>query len=392
MSFTDPIQLTQDLIRCPSVTPKEAGALLLLEQFLSNAGFSCKRIDRGKVSNLYARWGQKAHDRSFGFNGHTDVVPVGDFAAWKHDPFEAIMKDGMLFGRGATDMKSAIAAFASAAVDYVSNSPPDGAIILVITGDEEGEAIDGTQAILDFMEQTGEQMTVCLVGEPTCPNYLGEAIKIGRRGSLSVRFSVIGVQGHTAYPHLAINPIPALIRLLACVTNQDLDEGSDYFDQSTIAITTVDTGNTTTNMIPSAAHAALNIRFNDRHSSDDLTKWIQSISNDTAQDFGVEIKTSITCSGESFLTPPCSFSDLIVSAIQEKLGVTPELSTSGGTSDARFIKDYCPVVEFGLVGKTMHQVNECVPVEQINQLKSVYSHTLKKFFGDISEPISHSKN
>lgn len=376
----DAAELTARLIRCPSVTPVEGGALVLLQDLLESAGFDCTRVDRGKVSNLYARWGAKGAARTFGFNGHTDVVPVGDEAAWTVDPFGAEIKDGILWGRGATDMKSGVAAFAAAAVDFVTQTPPDGAVVLAITGDEEAEAVDGTTALLDWMNEQGEAMSVCLVGEPTCPNEMGEMMKIGRRGSMTAFFTVKGVQGHSAYPHRANNPIPALARLVDRMSSHELDRGTDHFDPSTLAVVTFDTGNPATNVIPAQCKAAVNIRFNDAHSSASLTDWLRAEADKIATEFGVTVDMTIKVTGESFLTPPGTLSDLVSAAVQAETGVTPVLSTSGGTSDARFVQHHCPVVEFGLVGKTMHQVDENVPIDQIHQLKSIYSRILRDYF------------
>lgn len=380
MSQTDAAQLTADLIRCPSVTPAEGGALVLLENLLSEAGFDCVRVDRGEVSNLFARWGAKGHAKTFGFNGHTDVVPIGDAAAWTADPFGAEIRDGIMFGRGTTDMKSGVAAFAAAAVDFVSNTPPDGAILLTITGDEEGDAIDGTTALLEYLDTEGEKMSVCLVGEPTCPNEMGEMMKIGRRGSLTAYFTFTGKQGHSAYPHRANNPLPAMARLMDRMSSHTLDEGTDHFDASTLAVVTMDTGNPATNVIPAECKATLNIRFNDAHSGASLTDWMQTLADEIAADTGVGIDMKVKISGESFITPPGPLSDLVASAVQAETGRTPELSTSGGTSDARFVQHHCPVVEFGLVGKTMHQVDENVPVAQIHQLKDIYTRILTDYF------------
>ncbi len=378
--MSDPAQLTADLVRCPSVTPEEGGALVLLEEFLSEAGFDCTRVDRGGVSNLFARWGKKGHDRSFGFNGHTDVVPVGDEAAWTVQPFGGEIKDGILYGRGATDMKSGVAAFAAAAADFVRETPPDGAVILAITGDEEGDALDGTTALLDHMSQSGERMSACLVGEPTCPNHMGEAIKIGRRGAMSAWFTVTGIQGHSAYPHRAKNPLSAMARLMDRLASHELDRGTDHFDASTLAVVTIDTGNNATNVIPAQCGGTVNIRFNDLHSGASLSDWLQAEADKVAEEFGVKIDVRIKISGECFLTPPGPLSDLVARAVAEETGVTPELSTTGGTSDARFVKDHCPVVEFGLVGRTMHQVDECVEVAQIHQLKAIYRRILTDYF------------
>jgi len=380
MPATDPARLTADLIRCPSVTPEEGGALVLLEERLSAAGFTCTRADRGGVCNLFARWGDKGHARTFGFNGHTDVVPVGDEAAWTVPPFGAVEKDGVLYGRGATDMKSGVAAFAAAAIDFVSNTPPDGAVILTITGDEEGDALDGTVALLDYMAQAGEKMSVCLVGEPTCPETMGEMIKIGRRGSMTAWFTVVGKQGHSAYPHRAKNPLPAMARLMDRLASHELDRGTDHFDPSTLAVVTIDAGNPATNVIPAHCSGTVNIRFNDTHTGIGLSDWLRAEADKVAEEFGVAVEMKVKISGESFLTPPGPLSDLVSAAVEAETGTRPELSTTGGTSDARFVKDHCPVVEFGLVGQTMHQVDERVPVAQIHQLKAIYTRILRDYF------------
>ena len=377
MHPVDPVALTADLIRCNSVTPAEGGALQLLDRLLTEAGFTCTR---GGIANLYARWGARGANRSFGFNGHSDVVPVGDAGAWTHDPFGGQIIDGVLWGRGATDMKSGVAAFAAAAVDFVQTTPPDGAVILAITGDEEGDAEHGTVALLDWMAQQGETMSHCLVGEPTCPNVMGEMMKIGRRGSMTCWFTAEGVQGHSAYPHRAKNPMSALVTLLARLEAEPLDQGTDHFDASTLAITTIDCGNPATNVIPAKGRATVNIRFNDAHSGASLTEWLQAHAQAVQAETGVTISTRIQISGESFVTPPGAFSALIARAVQAETGRSPELSTSGGTSDARFVKNHCPVVEFGLVGKTMHQVDERIEVEQIHQLKAIYTRILQDYF------------
>lgn len=376
----DPAALTARLVQCPSVTPNEGGALVLLEELLSEAGFECTRVDRGLVSNLFARWGDKGHARSFGFNGHTDVVPVGDDAAWTVPPFGAIEKDGYLWGRGSTDMKSGVAAFVAAAIDLVKTAPPEGAIIITITGDEEGPAIDGTVALLDYLDDANEKMSVCLVGEPTCPNFMGEMMKIGRRGSMNAHFSFTGVQGHSAYPHQTKNPVAAMARLMDNLGSFQLDEGTAEFDPSTIAVVTMDTGNTATNVIPAKCSSALNIRFNDGHSGASLTKWMDAEREKIAKQTGVEIDMNVKISGESFLTPAGPLSDLIGNAVFSEIGVRPSLSTSGGTSDARFVKSHCPVVEFGLEGKTMHQVDEKVEIKLIHQLKGIYGRILADYF------------
>lgn len=376
----DPVELTARLIRCPSVTPEEGGALLLLEELLTSAGFECHRIDRGGISNLFARWGKFGADRSFGFNGHTDVVPIGDISAWTHDPFGAEIVDGWMYGRGATDMKSGVAAFAAAAIDFVRATPPDGAVILIITGDEEDVAEDGTRAILDWMAAKGERMTHCLVGEPTCPEEMGEMMKVGRRGSLTCWFTATGVQGHSAYPHRAKNPMSALVKLLSRLEEKPLDAGSDHFDASTLAITTIDCGNSAVNVIPAKGHATVNIRFNDLHTGEGVSGWLRDHMAAIEAETGIAIESRIQIAGESFLTSPGEFSSLIASAVEAETGRNPKPSTSGGTSDARFVKNHCPVVEFGLVGKSMHQVDERVQVAHIRQLKAIYSRILRNYF------------
>ena len=376
----DPIDLTRQLIRCASVTPEEGGAIQLLERLLTEAGFSCHRADRGGIANLVARWGEKGAERTFGFNGHIDVVPPGDVTDWSVDPFSGEVKDGWMFGRGATDMKSGVAAFVAAAVGLVQDAPPEGAILITITGDEEGDAVDGTTAILDWMRDNGEAMSVCLVGEPTCPDTMGEMMKIGRRGSMTAYFTATGVQGHSAYPHRARNPLPAMARLMDRLANHRLDEGTDHFDASTLAVTTIDTGNPANNVIPAACQATVNIRFNDAHSSASLTDWLREEAERVTSETGIEIDMRTQVSGESFLTPPGAFSDLVADAVEAATGLRPAFSTSGGTSDARFIKDHCPVVEFGLVGRTMHQVDERVEVAQIPVLTAIYRRVLEGYF------------
>ena len=375
--MVDPAQLTADLIRCASVTPVEGGALVLLEERLSSHGFTCTRVDRGEVSNLFARWGT---GKTFGFNGHTDVVPVGDLAAWTVDPFGAEIRDGFMYGRGATDMKSGVAAFAAAAMDFVSETPPGGSIVLAITGDEEGPAKNGTVALLDWMQAHGETMDVCLVGEPTCPDDMGQMMKIGRRGSMNAFFTITGQQGHSAYPHRANNPVPAMARLVDQLSCAELDQGTEHFDASSLAVVTIDTGNPATNVIPAQTRATVNLRFNDAHSGASLTTWLQGQADEISAEFGVGVVLDVSISGESFITPPGALSELVARAVQVETNRTPEMSTSGGTSDARFMQHHCPVVEFGLVGKTMHQVDERVEIAQIHQLKSIYTRILSDYF------------
>ncbi|KAA2313448.1 succinyl-diaminopimelate desuccinylase [Pseudooceanicola sediminis] len=376
----DPVALTARLIQCPSVTPQDGGALALLSDVLAGAGFDCTMIERGGITNLYARWGEKGHVRTFGFNGHTDVVPVGDADAWTHPPFCGEVHGDDLWGRGAQDMKSGVAAFAAAAVDFVRDTPPDGAVVLAITGDEEGDATDGTIALLDWMRDNGEGLSHCIVGEPTSPDTMGQMMKIGRRGSMTAWFTATGVQGHSAYPHRAKNPLPAMARLVDRLASATLDAGTDHFDASTLAVVQFDTGNGATNVIPAQCRAAVNIRFNDSHTGGDLSQWLRREAQDVSRMFDIVIETKVKISGESFLTPPGELSELVGKAVAAETGVTPDLSTTGGTSDARFVKDLCPVVEFGLVGDRMHQVDERVPVEQITQLKAIYGRILRDYF------------
>ena len=378
--MTDAADLTARLIRCPSVTPEEGGALVLLETLLSQAGFDCTRVDRNGTPNLFARWGQKGAARSFGFNGHTDVVPPGDPASWTNPPFSGAEIDGVIWGRGATDMKSGVAAFVAAAIDFVQETPPDGAVILTITGDEEGTSRDGTIALLDWMRETGETMDVCIVGEPSNPEIMGEMIKIGRRGSLTATITATGKQGHAAYPHRANNPLHALVGLLAGLTAAPLDQGTEHFDPSGLQITTIDCGNPASNVIPEKATAVVNIRFSDAHSGDSLTAMLRERAAALEAETGVRFGVEVFVSGESFLTQPGPFVDLVRDVVANTTGVTPVLSTSGGTSDARFVKDMCPVLEFGLVGAFMHQVDERVPAAQVRQLKDIYQAILQRYF------------
>lgn len=380
MAPTDPVELTAKLVRCASVTPADDGALDILHEMLTEAGFDCAWADRGGIRNLFARWGRKGNTRSFGFNGHTDVVPIGNEADWSHPPFGAEIVDGIMYGRGTTDMKSGVAAFAAAAVDFVRDTPPDGSIVIAITGDEEGNAQDGTTALLDYMAEHGERMDVCVVGEPTCPEKMGDMIKIGRRGSMNARFRVIGTQGHSAYPHRANNPLPAMMRLMDRLASHKLDEGTEHFDASTLAVVTVDTGNPATNVIPAECRAGINIRFNDTHSGASLTAWLEEEVARVREEFGVRVEMVVSISGESFITPPGALSEMVSKAVAAETGVTPVLSTSGGTSDARFVQHHCPVVEFGLVGQSMHQVDEHVAVAHIQQLKAIYSRILRDYF------------
>lgn len=382
----EPVALAQALIRRPSVTPADAGALDVLREALDSLGFECHVMTFSEpgaddVTNLYARLGTGAPN--FCFAGHTDVVPTGDTANWDRDPFAGDVIDGSLFGRGAADMKSAIAAFVGAAARFrAGHGEPKGSISLLITGDEEGPAINGTRKVLDWLAERNETIDACVVGEPTNPAELGDMIKIGRRGSLVGTLTVHGIQGHTAYPHLADNPVHRLLDMLRALTADPLDAGSDHFQPSTLQISTIDVGNPATNVIPASATARFNIRFNDHHTSDSLTKWLHEKFSSALGEGSARYELDIHVSGESFLTPPGPLSELLIAAVEQVTGRTPELSTTGGTSDARFIKDYCPVAEFGLVGQTMHQANENVACADIDTLCEIYRVVLEKYFAN----------
>ena len=384
----DPIALAQALIRCPSVTPKDGGALDVLGSALESLGFAVHRLpfsdaDTPDVDNLYARLGDGG--ANFCFAGHTDVVPVGDADAWAGDPFAGAVIDEHLYGRGAADMKSAIAAFTAATHRLVArHGAPDswaqpGSISLLITGDEEGPAVNGTRKVLGWLADRGETLDACLVGEPTNPDAMGDMIKIGRRGSLTGHLTVRGVQGHTAYPHLADNPVHHMVRLLAALTAEPLDEGTAHFQPSTLQISTVDVGNPATNVIPGEARATFNIRFCDLHSSDSLSAQLRETLD--AASNGADYMLDFRVTGEAFLTPPGPLSEAISGAVMAVTGRQPELSTTGGTSDARFIKDHCPVAEFGLVGQTMHKVDENVSCADIETLTEIYLKVLESYFG-----------
>ncbi len=371
------VDLAARLIRCESVTPAEGGALSLLAKELGSLGFECTRLPFGegsaRVENLFARRGHGAPH--FAFAGHTDVVPVGDASAWRHAPFSGALEDGKLFGRGAADMKGGIAAFVGAVRQFVE-CHPDGSISLIITGDEEGDADYGTVKMVEWMRAHDHLPDVCVVGEPTNPDRLGDVIKNGRRGSLSCQLTVDGVQGHVAYPHLADNPIVRLLAMLAPVNGVTLDGGNDYFDASTAHITSIDTGNAAGNVIPATVSARFNIRFNTEHKADDLIGWLEEHFNRIGGNWQADWRVS----AEPFVTPAGPLTDLMQAAITEVTGKNAELSTSGGTSDARFITHLCPVAEFGLVGQTMHKVDEHVSIDDIDQLTAIYLAMLTRFF------------
>ncbi|MEO1774202.1 MAG: succinyl-diaminopimelate desuccinylase [Pseudomonadota bacterium] len=382
--MTDPVALTADLVRCPSVTPAEGGAITHLEAVLSAAGFACHRISRGGIENLYARYGQGRP--VFGFNGHTDVVPVGDPADWSANPFGAVVREGVMIGRGSVDMKSGVAAFAAAAIEVAATLDPDqGSIVLMITGDEEGVAEDGTTAILDWMDDEDERVDFCLVGEPTSLEVLGDQVKIGRRGSMTGLLTVTGTQGHTAYPQRAENPLPALARICARLAATPLDEGSAHFEPSTLQLTTIDVGNPASNVIPRLGRARCNIRFNDLHTPDGIEAWADRIVAEEIAGTGLEAQFEWGVSGVAFLTEPHGPVESVIGAIEAATGARPALSTGGGTSDARFIKDHCPVVEFGLVGRGMHAVDEQVPIRDVHALAGIYAEILRRYFGRAAE-------
>jgi succinyl-diaminopimelate desuccinylase len=379
----DAVALAQDLIRCPSVTPADGGALDVLEAALKGLGFACHRLrfeEAGTpaIDNLYARLGQAAPH--FCFAGHTDVVPVGD--GWRHEPFQAEITDGVLYGRGAADMKSAIAAFV-AAVARVARPPTsqiNGSISLLITGDEEGPAINGTPKLLAWLKARGETIDHCVVGEPTSVARAGDSVKIGRRGSVNFRLVVRGVQGHVGYPQKAKNPIPVLASLVSQLAGHKLDKGTEHFEPSTLAFTSLDVGNDATNVIPAEARAAFNVRFNDKHTPESLAGWVKDLADRMAQESGCTIEVSHGVSGVAFLTQPGKFTQLVSDTVASVTGTAPVFSTSGGTSDARFIKDVCPVVELGLAGATMHKADECVPVAEIAALTDIYAALLTAYF------------
>jgi len=384
MDTPDPVALAQDLIRCHSVTPADGGALGVLENVLKPLGFVCHRLrfeapGTAPIDNLYARLGTTAPH--FCFAGHTDVVPPGDAQLWRSDPFAAEIRDGVLYGRGAADMKSAIAAFVAAAARYLGeHGNPDGSISLLITGDEEGPSINGTKAMLGWLAEKGERLDHCIVGEPTSAARSGDTIKIGRRGTMQIRLAVRGVQGHTAYPQNALNPIPILAELVAKLASEPIDSGTPHFEPTTLVFTTFDVGNPASNVSPAEARASCNIRFNDLHTPASLQKRVENAVNEISQRHGGEIAFETTTGGVAFLTQPGPFVSLVSDAIARVTNMTPELSTGGGTSDARFIKDHCPVAEVGLPGGTMHKVDECAPVEEINRLTDIYASVLESYF------------
>lgn len=388
--MTDALSIARDLIRCPSVTPADAGALGVLEKALNEAGFTCHRVTFSEpgtadVDNLYARIGTEGPHISFA--GHTDVVPPGDESAWSVGAFSGEVKDGFLHGRGAVDMKGGIACSVAAVLEHLAanygkpRADGTGSISFLITGDEEDVSINGTIKLLKWAAERGETFDHCVLGEPSNVETLGDTIKVGRRGSQSGTLYVDGVQGHVAYPHRAANPVPDIARLIVAISDEPLDHGSAQFQASNLEFTSVDVGNKANNVIPGEARAKFNIRYNDNHTQASLRELVETRLTKAC---GNRIKARIVwepSNSNVFVTKPGPFTDLAVSAIEEVTGRKPELSTSGGTSDARFISSYCPVIEFGLVGQTMHQVNERVPVNDLEKLTQVYRGILTRYFG-----------
>jgi len=380
----DPIAFARDLLRCPSITPAEGGALALLEKTLSGAGFSVHRLTFSEpgaddVENLFARIGVAGPHLVFA--GHTDVVPPGDEARWRHPPFAGVVADDVLYGRGAVDMKGAIACELAAVLDHLAarGGKPKGSISFLVTGDEEGVAVNGTVKLLRWAAARGEKFDHCILGEPTNPRQLGDMVKIGRRGSLNGTLIVTGTAGHAAYPALADNPVHRIVAIMAAVMAEPLDAGSAHFEPSNLEFTSVDVGNKTVNVIPPEARARFNVRFNDRHTLASLKTLVQARARTAAQGghFHIEWEPS---NADVFLTTPGPFVDVVSSAVAAVTGRRPDLSTSGGTSDARFIKDYCPVVEFGLVNATMHKVDECVDTADLVALTTIYRRILDWYF------------
>jgi succinyl-diaminopimelate desuccinylase len=377
----DPLALAEALIRRPSVTPRDEGALPHLASVLEGVGFRChlrefEEPGTERVLNLYARLGDIG--RNFCFAGHTDVVPPGPEDAWTVDPFQPVVRDGVLYGRGASDMKSAVACFVAAVDGFLARRGREfgGSISLLITGDEEGVSINGTRKLLDWIAREGERLDACVVGEPTSLHALGDMVKIGRRGSLNATLTAVGVQGHTAYPQLADNAAHRLVRMLATLIAEPLDQGSEHFPPTSLEISTIDIGNPATNVIPGRARAVFNIRFNDRWTSESVVKWLRTKLDASGGHYDLAIQIS----GESFLVPPGEVSTLLSEAIAGVTGRTPEFGTAGGTSDARFIHRFCPLAEFGMVGETMHKANECVSVADIEALTEIYRRVLEGYF------------
>ena len=384
MQKINELQLAKELIRFPSVTPVDAGIMSFLEKKLIKLGFKTKVLkfrekNSKSVKNLYARLGNKSPN--FCYAGHLDVVPAGNLKDWTVNPFKPSIKKGHLIGRGANDMKSSIAAFVSAVSNFIENSPDfAGSISLLITGDEEGVAINGTKKVVEYLKKKREKIDFCLVGEPTNPNKLGEMIKIGRRGSMNGRLTIVGVQGHVAYPHRANNPSTALIQILKEIKDIKFDKGTKDFQATNLEITKINIDNTADNVIPGVANAAFNIRFNNKHSSTSLKKKINAVIKKISTKNKSKYKIEYSVSGEAFLTYPNKTTFMIQDVIKKITNIKAKLSTTGGTSDARFIKKIAPCLEFGLVGKTMHKVDEAVSLSDLKKLTLIYSNILKNYF------------
>ncbi len=375
----DVIELTQNLIKCPSITPKDEGALVYLSEKLSELGFKCHRVDFGEgdehVPNLFARLGSKSPHICYA--GHTDVVPTGPADKWSYPPFDAHIENSILYGRGASDMKGSVAAFVAALSRYLENNHlKEGSISLLITGDEEGPAINGTVKVLEWMKENNHLPDVALVGEPTNPDILGQEIKIGRRGSLNGEITVSGKQGHVAYQHLANNPLPKLVKILDVLSDHILDAATDFFPPTNLEITSIDVGNKADNVIANSGRAKFNIRFNDNWSSKTLSAQIHKIIKSCGFEYDLKLETS----AESFITKPAAWSDIVKEAVKDVTGKTPEFTTNGGTSDARFIVNYCPVVEFGGINKTIHQINENASVKDLKDLSKIFERVLERYF------------
>ena len=373
------LKLAKELIRRPSITPKDAGVINLLAKNLRSLGFKCQLINFKNIKNLYAKLGKSSPN--FCYAGHTDVVPPGNISDWSVNPFKPTVKNNKLIGRGANDMKASIACFVAAVSKFkAKNKKFKGSISLLITGDEEGIAINGTKRVIEYLKRKKEKINFCLVGEPTNPNKLGEMIKIGRRGSITGRLTIIGTQGHVAYPHRANNPSNTIVNILKRIREIKLDNGTKNFQASNLEITKINIDNNADNVIPSSANAVFNIRFNNRHSSNSLKRKLNAIFKSIVKKAKCKFRVKYEVSGEAFLTKPNKTTYMIQNVIKKITGIKPKLSTAGGTSDARFIRKIAPCLEFGLVGKTMHKIDESVPVSDLKKLTNIYQNILENYF------------
>ncbi len=378
------INLTSQLIKCHSVTPREAGAFKIIKKLFKDTDFKINEINKNGIKNLFLRWGSK-NLPTFGFSGHIDVVNPGEISDWKSNPFSGEIIGKEIYGRGSVDMKSAVAAFCTAAISVSQKTPPIFSIVLLITSDEEGRAKDGTKAILEWMDKKNERIDFCVVGEPTCPKKFGDMIKIGRKGSLTGYFSILGKQGHSAYPHLAINPIHASMELINLLTKKPLDNGSKFFEPSTLVTTSISTTNKSNNVIPKNVEMIVNIRFNDKHTGKEISDWLKQCTKNIEYLTKTKINIKINISGEPFFSKPGYLAGLVKKSVKKYTGISANFSTTGGTSDARYIIKKCPVVEFGLVGKKMHAVDESVQTSQIIGLENIYSDILNEFYIDVKK-------